>query len=254
MKNIAIFIGVFFFVSAANAATIEPYREHYRINFSSDIVGSLPTTGISSDTVSSVNLGQPTIEAELGSLNQPLVFNPNIGPYEQIELNLGLGYKNYKLSFDIETNNLVGSPYNFSVLFDTPQVHSLDFHGNVGVNTFNPAPTPLAKGRNIGAFSDNTLMDVDINVNLNEEIWTIDVGSLPVYRGVFYANDNDVNTIRFSLSPWHGSATLDPSVFVGIDNIVVSSIPVPATGWLLGSGLLGLFGVSCFRSIKKRSI
>ena len=30
----------------------------------------------------------------------------------------------------------------------------------------------------------------------------------------------------------------------GIDNIVVSSVPLPAAVWLFGSGLLGLIGIA----------
>ncbi len=34
--------------------------------------------------------------------------------------------------------------------------------------------------------------------------------------------------------------------YIGLDNVQVSSVPIPAAGWLLGSGLMGL-GLLRFR-------
>lgn len=223
--------------SPAQAAIIE----HYNIDFSSPthIVGYLPTTGTTPDTISRVNFGQPIVESDFGSLtDQPLVFNPNTSTYEQIQLNLGLGFDNYNLSFDIETANLNESLYSFNVIFDSPQVQNLNFHGSVGLYTFNSG----GGGSNLGAFSDNTLMHVNINVDLINNIWMIDTGVLPVYTGVFNSLEGDVSSIRFNLSPWYSGTGIDSSISVGIDNIIVSSsvVPLPAALWLFMSGFVVL--------------
>jgi hypothetical protein len=193
-------------------------------------VGNLPTTGSSTDTISSVIFGEPIVETSFGSLsNQSLVFNPNIHDYEQVELNVGLGHNNYKISFDIETNNLVGSLYSFNVILDTPEVQTLNFHGRNGyIYTFQSE----IGSKSIGFIDDNSLIHVEIDVDLKNNKWHIGTGILPTYTGDFHAKDNDIFSIRFSLSPWYGGAALDPTVSVDIDNIVVSTTvmdpePVP---------------------------
>lgn len=239
------------FVGSVNAATVT----HYDIDFNAPThtVGSTPTTGTSPDTISQIKFGQPTVESAFGSLTDtPLVFNPNISTYEQIQLDLGRGYDNYSLSFDMETANLTNSLYSFDVTFDTPNVQTLDFHGGNGMRTYNSSSTQPSIFGNIGNFSDNSLMHVDISADLVNHTWSIDTGIYPTYTGTFYADNNDVRSIRFNLSPWYSGTPIDPNISVGIDNIKVTStvVPVPAAFWLFGSGLLGLLGVTRFQRRK----
>jgi len=230
-------------ITGISGLTYATVIEHYNIDFSSPphTVGSLPNTGASPDLISRVRAGEPVVEASFGSLtSQPLVFNPNVYTYEQIELDLGLGYDNYKLSFDMETDNLAGSLYNFGVIFDTPQVRNLNFHGSAGIYTWTPYS---GGGGTIGSLVDNQLMHVEVEIDLIANRWTVDTGIHPLVSRYFTTSGDDVESIRFNLSPRIANAPLDPSVSVGIDNIVVTSnvIPEPQTATFVFSALAVLF-------------
>ncbi|RLA43409.1 MAG: hypothetical protein DRQ97_12825 [Gammaproteobacteria bacterium] len=226
-------------ITGISGLTYATVIEHYNIDFSSPshTVGSLPNTGASPDLIGWVRSGEPVVDTGFGSLSsQPLVFNPNVGTSEQIELYLGLGYDNYKLSFDIETDNLVGSLYTFGIMIDTPQTRRLDFHGSAGIMTW----TPYSGGSGMmGSLVDNQPMHVEVEIDLLGNRWTVDTGIHPIVSRYFTTSGDDVESIRFGLSPWHGSATLDPGVSVGIDNIVVTSnvIPEPHTATFVFSAL-----------------
>jgi len=192
-----------------------------------------------------INFGSPTIEAA-GLDGNSLVFNANTSTYEQIELGMGYGFNQYNISFDVLTNGLVGSDYNFALNVDTPQVQNLNLHGSVGLSTFNPGESAPADGGIFGSFVDNQRMRVDINVDIANSLWTVDVDNGAFYSGPFYASGSDITSLRFGLSPWIGGAVLDPNVSVALDNVVVTAsvVPVPAAVWLFVSGLLGLLGFS----------
>ena len=223
---------------------------HYDIDFSSPThsIGIRPRVGTSTTTVSSINFGNPTVEDSFGSLtNQPLVFNSSSNPnnifdYEQIELNLNSGYDNYKLAFDMETKNLIGSGYMFSVFFDAPRINKLSFNDNYLINIW-PINDP------IGIFVDNLLMHVEIEVDLNNNLWTIDTGLCKSFTGNFNSSINDVSDIRFSFGKKYGNNPVNSYASVAIDNIKVTSNPVPEPG------VMCLFGLgSIFYGIKRLSI
>jgi len=224
----------------------------YDINFSSPThtVGSTPTTGNSASTISSVNFGQPVVEESFGSLtNQPLVFNPNIHSYEQIELGLGSGFGNYKLSFDMETRNLVNSNYSFSIFFDAPNANTLNFNYAYGygrVKSWSANVYPQF----FGYYSDETLMHVEIEVDPVKKLWIIDIGDIaPAFTGSFLAWSNDIESIRFSLAPNLGDQGIDTNVFVGIDNILVTTESVPEPCAMVLFGFLGLPFLAKFRKL-----
>lgn len=247
MININLTIIVFFTIMLGNVWAAS--KVHYDIDFSSPIhaVESLPTIGFSTNTISSIIFGEPTVETSFGSLtNQPLVFNPNIHNYEQIMLDLGSDYDNYIISFDIETKNLVESQCSFSILLDTPTVQVLSFKGYSGIILYNTSHTQPYIYETIGNFTDNTLISVIIAVDLKYNLWSIHINDNMHYQGYFYAEENDVGAIRFNLATPYESESQFPSVFVGIDNVVVKSIepplPVPKPVWLFP--ILNLLGAS----------
>jgi hypothetical protein len=213
--------------------------EHYSVDF---------------DTVQDgfdVQFGEPTIAASFDQLtDNALIFNPNISTYEQIGFDMrGTGFDQYQLSFDLVTDNLVNSLYGFTVLFDTPTVQTLRFSGEHGLYTYTSGAG--SRSDTIGSWTDQNLMHVTIDVDMTQHMWTINTGIAPAYSGVF--NGDALNTIRFSLSPWYGDTGIDPTISVGIDNILITSnqtisadvgvVPEPMTLLLLCSGFLvtGLF-------------
>jgi hypothetical protein len=177
--------------------------------------------------------GNPQIENEFGHIaGNCLVFNPKNSTYEQIRLDLGQGQTHYNLSFDIETRNLDNSKYGFGILFDTPDVRTFTFHGGLGkIDVFSP---PDYFGLTHYDFSDNTLMHVNANVDLQQGRWSLWVNNQSVGDWEFYSENGDIQAIRFSLSPCYGGIGIDRSIVVAIDNILVT--PEPATLLLLALG------------------
>jgi len=219
---------------------------HYDIDFSSPThtLGSVPATGPSSDTPSSVVFGQPVVESSLGALSdQALVFNTtgNTTPccfYDQIELDLNAGYDNYQLSFDLSTDNYVdsGSTNNFAVLFDTPQVRRIDFENSGDVSTYQPFLGTSTIGTDV--FDDNELLSMLVDIDLGLNTWDIFLNSSLLHSGFFDTSGSDIGSVRFSL----GSASTTHFDSVGLDNILLTSrvgVPEPSTLMLLGAGLLG---------------
>ena len=187
--------------------------------------------------------GDPAL-GTLGSLNgQALILNPSAASsYEQVKLNLGYGASKYHVEFDVESAGLTTSDYSLTLHFDTPTIQNLSFADccSNSISTFNPnAVNPIG---HLGSVSDNTLMHVNINIDLDLAMWTIGIPGVGSGSGGFYSDGGDIESLRFSLSPALGGAGADPSVFVGIDNLVVSSVPVPGAAWLFGSACLMLAG------------
>ncbi len=219
----------------------------YDIDFSSPphVVGSNVTVGSGSDTPSYIRFGTPTVESSFGALiDQPLVFNPENDTYEQIQLVLGGGYDNYHVSFDLYAANLSGSNYAFTLNFDTPSVQNFGFHGLGNMRTFSPKPSgPPSDSFNLGSFSNNTLYHVSIDIDLTDALWTIGIEGGPSMTHPFYSWGGDVDSLRFGLSRWKGNTPHDPTVAVGLDNLLVttgSPVPEPSTALLLCAGLIGL--------------
>ncbi len=236
------------FAARAQAASVTLYD----IDFGSPphVVGSSVKVGSGTDTPSRINFGTPTVESSFGALtDQPLVFNPEADTYEQIQLNLGGGYDDYRVSFDLYAANLSGSDYAFTLNFDTPQVQNFSFHGLGSMRTYSPKPdrTP-SDSFVLGSFADNTLYHVSIDIDLLAGLWTIGIEDGPSMTHPFYSWGGDVDALRFNLSRWKGSTPHDPTVAVGLDNLLIttgSPVPEPSTALLLGMGVLLLS--SCLR-------
>lgn len=230
------------FFMGFSCTTFATSIEHYNIDFNAptNVAGQKPTVGNSSDKISRVVFGDPIVQDGFGSFSdQSLVFNTNVNTYEQIKLDLGRGHDNYKISFDIETQNLVGSDYSFNMIADTPTVQTMSFHGTGNIKTYNPY-TSFSGGK-IGGFNDDDFMHVDIYIDLIENTWTIDTGVWPSFVTDFYASENDIKSLRFNLSPWRGGSDLDPSISIGLDNIIVTSeVPEPTSPLMISIGLIGL--------------
>lgn len=177
--------------------------------------------------------------SSFGSLSgNALVFNPNVDSYEQVSLTLGAGAPNYHVEFDLETHNLVGSGYGFAMLADTPQVRNLnvgDCCGN-SVSLFGSSSGPVS----IGYFTDDTLMHVVADMDLANNLWSVSISGVGSITTTFDSAGGDVNSIRFSLNPALGGVGLDSSVYAAIDNLSVSTVPLPAAFWLFLSGFASL--------------
>ena len=85
-------------------------------------------------------------------------------------------------------------------------------------------------------------MHIVVDIDLKNNIWSMSENGSHIFTTTFYADVDDVNSIRMGLSPWSGSAVSDPNVFSILDNVVVSStvVPVAPAIWLFSSGLISL--------------
>ena len=147
------------------------------------------------------------------------------------------GFDIYTLEFDVYTDNLRDSDYSFTVNVDTPQVQNYDFHGANVIKVFNTNHSGPAVNAGIGPFTDQTLYHVRIDMDVQSEEWTIWHNGRLDYQGPFFVSGSDVQSLRFSFSPWLFGADPDPTVSVAIDNIrVFTVIPEPVVSTLLCLG------------------
>ena len=232
-----IFVTLMAFVAAqpANAAVI-----HYSSTFENavDVGAIVDSGGILTQVFGDVSLGN------FGSLTgTALVFNPNVESYEQVSLTLGSGFNRYRIEFDMETQGLTGSGYSFAMLADTQTVQTLHFADccSDDISMWSGAPPTTTS---IGTLSDNTLMHVTVDIDLAYGYWMTNVSGVGSNVAPFHASDGDIFSLRFSLSPALGGVGMNTNVFVGMDNLIVSSVPLPAAIWLFGTGLLALYGVA----------
>ena len=170
-----------------------------------------------------------------------MLFNPNVHSYEQVELILGAGASSYHIEFDILTQGLAGTGYAFTMIADTPTVQTLSF-GDCCSDSIKLG-NGISTSR-FGVVTNDTLMHVTVDINLISSLWTADISGVGSTTTMFNSSGGDVDSLRFSLAPALGGLGLDSNVFVGIDNLVVTSVPIPSAIWLFGSGLIGLIGVA----------
>ena len=213
---------------------------HYSSTFENavDAGAIVDSGGVLTQVFGDVSLGT------FGSLTgTALVFNPNIESYEQVSLTLGSGHSRYHIEFDLQTQGLTGSGYSFGLLADTHMVQTLNFANccsdNISMWSGGPATTT-----SIGTLSDNTLMHVTVDIDLAYGYWMTSVSGVGSNVAPFYASDGDIFSLRFSLSPALGGVGMNTNIFVGMDNLVVTSVPLPPALGLLGAGLLALYGVA----------
>jgi len=247
LKKISLIPATFFSLSVQAASTV---------HFSSDFNNAIDTGSVIVDNGYQLN----TVFGDPGLVDGALQFNlGGTGLSEQVGLGIfpPVSHKIFSIEFDLFTQNLVNSNYSFSVLFDTPVVQNLNFRNccSNSISAFNPfAGSPLIGG--LGLLEDDKSMNVKIGIDLIDSIWTIDIAGVGSGTGGFYSENGSIERMRMSLSPALGGIdTPDPSINVYVDNLrVVSAVPLPASVWLFGSGLISMFGFAKRRRILKRQI
>ena len=210
-------------------------------------MGSSPSVGTANNQVSRINFRNPTIGSTFaGTSNQSLHFDAATSTYEQIQLNMGQGYNNYQVSFDFYSSYLANSLYYFNLSAGTPQVKNFYFHGNGRVRYWGGADGSI----NGGTFANNTIYNVLLDYDLADNEVDVWLNGALLGTNAFNTSGDDIESFRFGLAPWHGSAGLDPLVEVNLDNILVTSrtldaanVPEPGSLLLMFLGLAGLVSV-----------
>lgn len=229
---------------------------HYDVNFNSDTAGLAPTIDSSSTTPSRIIFGEPIVESSFGALtDQALVFNTAGSTmsqfyYDQIGFNLNKGYDNYQFEFDLSIDGLIGSDYHFTALLDTPIVQNFHLNPDGTASTQNVYTSSVVDS--LGGYSENELLHVLFDVDLSSNLWSIKLNDLLVLSDdEFYSESGDIKSFRLSLGTVFGGSSNDPSVFVGLDNLKITSIvndtpssnvPLPGTLPLLTLAGLLLLG------------
>lgn len=183
----------------------------------------------SDNNVGQVVFGQPQVMSQFGDLvDQPLVFNTKGNTpsffYDQIELDMDGGSNFYYTSFDIYTDRLIGSQNRFTLVYDLPDVHNIEFYNHGVIDLF--------KRKQIN-YQDNKLMHFEILMDIDNDYAKIIIDDQIVYDDKFIArypaapDENYLRSMRFSLGLLSANSFQDDSSSVAIDNIFVSNYVVP---------------------------
>ena len=130
----------------------------------------------------------------------------------------------FRISFDLLTENLVNSRYNFTLRFSTPTVRNLSFNGfSNQISVYDGVQQAQSL---LPIFADDFYHVVNV-INLENETWRIELNGDVVYDDSFEASS--FTSITFSTSPSvAGFNSSDFSAYV--DNIDVSIVSVPEPG------------------------
>jgi len=184
----------------------------YDINFSAPThtLNARPARGAAPDKVSLIPFGFPTVVSSFGELtDRPLLFTGNGDPYDQIKLDGNYQIETCRLEFDVYTEGLKRSGFQFTILLDTPSVRRFSLSG--ATDTIEGSATTWEEGRRLRCviFADfkNNLWEARIDGAL--------VFSVPV-------NATELRSIRFSLGPRSLTSPANPNVKVAVDAIRVT--------------------------------
>lgn len=210
-------------VASLAAASCLPLRavELYNLQFGGSDVGTYQ-----------IMFGNPTIQSPVGPFSNALVFHA-VTTYDQILLPINVAAPRYDIQYDAFVHNVLNSQYSFAILLDAATVNRLDFHGGLNaLSVFQPYPYTL---ENVSGFANDQAYHFDISVDLGAHQWTIALDGVQVYSNAFLGTS--LEDIRFGMGPWIGGAVDAPDSYAALDNVVVTAVPEPRTGFL---GILSL--------------
>lgn len=163
--------------------------------------------------------------------NQPSFF------YDQAGYSIPTEARAVSLQFDVMFSDFVGaSDLQFTVFFDAPNVNYLQFRSD-GVL--------FATGLHTGAFTNDSVMHVSVLFDEVSGQWTSLVDGVPFNTSAIYAPAGlDLRQIRFAMGFKTGKFSADPLANVYVDNVMISTVPVPGGLALFGSALAVL---ACWR-------
>ena len=195
----------------------------YNIDFESPThsVGEAPTTGLGPvprDTVTEIKAGTPLVAANFGVVvSQSLDFDSSDLQGDQIGLSLDdLPSSNiYCFEADILVNTVSDPGQPFAIIFDTPQIRTINFHSDGIIQPF----VPLLGSLTTGTYSFDTEINIKVEIDLTPGVdgWQIFIDDALMHSGGF-GGATAINSIRVTTP-----VTPDPTpVLAAIDNIRVS--------------------------------
>jgi hypothetical protein len=196
-------------IGVATACLSVSATELYNLQFGGSDVGTYQTV-----------FGNPTVQSSVGPFAHALIFHA-VATYDQILLPIAVAGPRYDIHYDALVHNLLSSQYSFGILLDTPDVHSLDFHG--GLNQLQVYQPYLEE--NVGAFANDQAYHFDISVDLVAQQWSIAVDGVQVFSNAL--DETSLQDIRFNIGPTVLGTPNAPGVYAALDNVVVTVVPEP---------------------------
>lgn len=200
----------------------------------------------STEEIPMIRFGQPEISQQSIGSGNTLEFEGLLS-YEQIQIPISTTSSRLFVSYDIYGENIVNSDFAFTQFFDTPSVRTLSIHG--GLNNFQVFQ-PFGVGGSLLPFEDERVYHIDHIVDFDLSSWVVLIDDVIEFSAPI--NATEVQSIRFSMSPWTGAANADsPETIILMDNLVISTAPIPEPR-TLGSLVLVVMAVCCrrYRSAK----
>ncbi|WP_428307490.1 PEP-CTERM sorting domain-containing protein [Lacipirellula sp.] len=156
--------------------------------------------------------------------------NPESFFYDQIKFLVddvgspyaGTSYKQFQISFDLFTKQLIGSANLFNILLDAPGVAALRFEntGAVVVQNFTYST--------VGQHADLAARHVDLTLDLNLKRLSVALDGQEVYNAAA-SSATQLRSVRFSFGALSSDVVSD-NAFVYVDNIQISAaVPEPST-------------------------
>lgn len=168
-----------------------------------------------------VVFGEPTVQPSVGPLQDALVFKA-VSSYEQIKFSGPRSSSGLEIHYDLLTHNLRDSNYGFTILFDTPQVRTMTFHGGLDQLTVFIPGSFSGFGP---SFNDDQVYHIGMWIDFRSQTWDITLDGVPFQTLDFDAYA--IDSIRFSLAPAYGGTLDAPNTYVALDNLTIASIPEP---------------------------
>jgi hypothetical protein len=218
------------FAATSQAATL------YNLDFTPPEVGSYTTI-----------FGNPTVVHSVGPFTDALFFHA-VTTYDQIELPLGAAAPQYDIQYDVLTHNVLNSKYGLTVTLDTPNINSFTLHGGLNkVDIYQSFPYTLAEPV---SFLDDHVYHFDVSVDFAAGSWSLNMDGAQIFAGPF--SGADLQDIRITMAPVYGGVSDAPDTYAAIDNVIITAVPEPSAGALVGLGLL-LWLSSFRRGLKCRT-
>lgn len=191
------------------------YNPLYNIDFSDMPVSAAPKVSVTPESISGILLGNPKVVDQIGGLEKALLFNTKdtATDREQVILHVKDVAEKFYFSVDIYSEKLKNSDNQLSILFDTPEIYSVNFHGMGFIHAY----TPEKGSRTIGKITDNHIQRLEIEIDMAAQQWQVYINSVSVYKNRFSAIQ--LQSVRLYLSPWKDDAQDTEQTQVAVDNI-----------------------------------
>lgn len=188
----------------------------FDIDFSSPHeLGKHPVVDVGHRAPTKIVYGSPDVVHGYGGFDQALLLNTEDSEngYEQIKLDLSVEEGPFHFSMDVYTERLVGSDNKLSIIFDGPEMYSVNFHGMGFIDVYS-----ADKGsKTLHVHRDGVQQHLDVEIDPEKKEWSIYIDGVLIYKSEYLAAT--LKSVRLNLAPWTTRAEETELSNVVIDNI-----------------------------------